>query len=156
MRKKTCFLCEKPRLRPKPGQAEPWSWLWPGPALEKAGAISGRAKAVAFRPSQAGTSLLMTKYQWSKQSIEAFAQLFTRIETHPYCQWEYGERALIIYQARVRHEWHDQLKMGLVFNIGIINKDLLQSIYRELLDQAQLLSIREVSLFVIRRRLNIN
>ena len=98
----------------------------------------------------------MTKYQWSEQSIEAFAQLFTHIEIHPYRQREYGERALIIYQARVRREWHDQLKMCLGFNIGIINEDLLQSIYRELMDQAQLLSIREVSLFVICRHLNIN
>jgi len=99
---------------------------------------------------------LMTKYQWSEQSIEAFAQMFARLELHPYRQREYGERAIIIYQARARREWHDQLKMGTGFNIGAINEDLLQSIYKELLDQAQLLSIREVSLFVNHRRLNIN
>ncbi|KAF8800487.1 hypothetical protein BYT27DRAFT_7200087 [Phlegmacium glaucopus] len=87
---------------------------------------------------------LMTKYQWSEKAISAFAQLFTQLELHPYRQRDFGERALIIYQARVRREWHDQLKLGSAFNIGIINEDLLQSIYKELLDRAQLSSINEL------------
>ncbi|KAF8812014.1 hypothetical protein BYT27DRAFT_7088397, partial [Phlegmacium glaucopus] len=74
---------------------------------------------------------LITKYQWSEKAINAFAQLFTQLELHPYRQREFGERALIIYQAQVRREWHDQLKLGSAFNIGIINEDLLQSIYKE-------------------------
>jgi hypothetical protein len=88
---------------------------------------------------------LMTKYQWTEKSIHAFAQLFTQLELHPFRQREFGERALIIYQARVRREWHDQLKMGTAFNIGTINDDLLQSIYKELLDKAQIQSLNEVS-----------
>lgn len=90
---------------------------------------------------------LMTKYQWSEKAINAFAQLFTQLELHPLRQREFGERALITYQARVRREWHDQLKLGSAFNIGILNEDLLQSIYKELLDQAQLRSLNEVSPF---------
>ena len=46
---------QKPRLRPKPSHH--WR-LWPGLTFSKAGAASGQAKAVAFRPSRAGTSLL--------------------------------------------------------------------------------------------------
>ncbi|KAF8802283.1 hypothetical protein BYT27DRAFT_7113339 [Phlegmacium glaucopus] len=88
---------------------------------------------------------LMAKYQWSEKAINAFAQLFTQLELHPFRQREFGEWALIIYQARVRREWHDQLKLGSAFNIGILNEDLLQSIYKELLDKAQLLSLNEVS-----------
>lgn len=89
---------------------------------------------------------LMSKFKWPGKAINAFAQLFTQLELHPYRQREYGERALITYQARVRREWHDQLKVGTaVFNIGIMNEDLLQSVYKELLDKAQLLSIKEVS-----------
>src|SRR5271156_3516503 len=88
---------------------------------------------------------LMAKYQWSQKAITAFAQLFTQLELHPLRQREFGERALITYQARVRREWHDQLKLGSVFNIGVINENLLQSTYKELLDQAQLLSLNEVS-----------
>lgn len=30
--------------------------------------------------------LLMTKYQWSEKAINAFAQLFTKLELHPYRQ----------------------------------------------------------------------
>src|SRR5271156_6952878 len=89
---------------------------------------------------------LTAKYQWSQKAIPAFAQLFTQLELHPLRQREYGERALITYQARVRREWHDQLKLGSAFIIGIINENLLQSTYKELLDQAQLLSLNEVSL----------
>ncbi|KAF8817339.1 hypothetical protein BYT27DRAFT_7075248 [Phlegmacium glaucopus] len=89
---------------------------------------------------------LMMKYQWSEKAISAFAQLFTQLELHPYRQREFGERALIIYRAQVRREWHNQLKLGSAFNIGVINEDLLQSIYKEILDRAQLLSLNEVSL----------
>jgi hypothetical protein len=88
---------------------------------------------------------LMTKFQWSEKAINAFAQLFTQLELHPYRQREFGERALIIYQARVRREWHDQLKIGSAFNIGKLNDDLLQGIYKELLDKAQIRSLNEVS-----------
>lgn len=91
---------------------------------------------------------LMAKYQWSAKAISAFAQLFTQLEMHPLRQQEYGEQALIVYQAKVRREWHDQMKLGLAFNIGVINEDLLQRIYRELLDKAQLLSISRVSRLV--------
>ena len=90
---------------------------------------------------------LMTKYQWTDKSITAFAQLFTKLELHPFRQREFGERALITYQARVRREWHDQLRSGSSFNIGVINEDLLHNIYRELLDKAQLLLLSDVSTF---------
>src|SRR6266849_1633465 len=45
-----------------PGQAKPepshgW-WLWPGLGFQKAKAVPGQAKAPAFRPSRAGTTLL--------------------------------------------------------------------------------------------------
>ena len=37
------------------------------------------------------------------------------------------------------------MKLGTAFNIGIINENLLQNTYRQLLNQAQLLSLSEVS-----------
>jgi hypothetical protein len=84
---------------------------------------------------------LMTKNHWSEKAINSFAQLFTKLELHPYRQQEFGEKALIIYQARVHREWHDQMKLGSAFNIGILNEDLLHNIYKELLNKAQLLSL---------------
>ena len=88
---------------------------------------------------------LMTKYQWSEKVVNTSAQFFTQLEIHPYHQHELGEQALITYQARVRREWHDQLRLDRMFNIAIINEDLLQNIYKEILDKAQLQSLNEVS-----------
>ena len=89
---------------------------------------------------------LMTKFNWSEKAITAFARLFTELEINPLRQLEFGERTLIIYQARARREWHDRLRAGKTFNIGVINDTLLQSTYRELLNKAHVLSINEVSL----------
>lgn len=77
--------------------------------------------------------------------MQAFAQFFMALEVHTYRQREHGERALLIYQARVRREWHDQMKLDKGFNIAIINDDLLQGIYRELIDKLQINVINEVS-----------
>ena len=87
----------------------------------------------------------MTKYQWSEKAITTFAQLFTELELHPLRHQDFGKRTLIIYQARARREWHDKLKLGTAFNIGVINESLLQNTYRQLLNQVQLLSLSEVS-----------
>jgi len=89
--------------------------------------------------------LLMTKHQWPEKAIRAFTQFFTQLELHPFHQHEFGEQALITYQARVRHEWHNQIKLGSTFNIGVLNEDLLQSVYKEILDKNQLLSLNKVS-----------
>ena len=97
---------------------------------------------------------LMTKYQWSAKSVATFTQLFTQLELHHYRQREFGERALITYQAQVRREWHDQLKLGSAFNVGIINEDLLHGIFKELVDKAQILSLSEVSHFITLVHLN--
>lgn len=91
---------------------------------------------------------LMTTYQWTAKAINAFAQLFTQLELHPLRQRDFGERALITYQARVRREWHDQLRSAPAFNIGVMNENLLQGIYRELLDKAQIRSLSEVRPFL--------
>lgn len=89
---------------------------------------------------------LMTKFHWTDKAVTAFAQLFTELEINPLRQLEFGERTLIIYQARARREWHDQLRAGKAFNIGVINDTLLQSTYRELINKASVLSLNEVSL----------
>ena len=53
---------EFPFWKPLPGQAKLWLWPgfgpWPGSRILKAKAVLGQAQAVAFRPSQVGTSLL--------------------------------------------------------------------------------------------------
>lgn len=89
----------------------------------------------------------ITKSGWIEKAITALAQFFMNLEVHPYRQRAYGELALISYQARVRRDWHDQLKLGNGFNIAIINETLLQSIHREIMDKKQAESLDEVSSF---------
>jgi hypothetical protein len=57
---------------------------------------------------------------------------------HPYHQYEFGEQALLTYQVWVRQNWHNAFKQNSVFNIALLNKDLLQSIYKEVVDKAQI------------------
>ena len=88
---------------------------------------------------------LMNKYEWTDKAIQVFAQFWTQLEVHTFRQWEYREKALLVYQAHIHQEWHDQMKLGKGFNISVMNEDLLHSIYREILDKTQLNSINEVS-----------
>ena len=105
---------------------------------------------LSFRQmSIAKTALIqqMTKFQWPNKAITALAEFFTHLEVHPYRQREFGEQALLTYQARVRQNWHDALKQNSAFNIALFNKDLLQSIYKEVMDKAQVQSLNEVGFF---------
>jgi hypothetical protein len=54
----------------------------------------------------------VTKHGWAEKAITALAQFFMNLEVHHYRQRAYGEHALLVYQARVRRNWHDQLKLG--------------------------------------------
>ena len=101
------------------------------------------AKLTFWQMSMAKNALipLLNKYNWTEKSIRAFAQFWTQLKVHSFRQCEYRERALLVYQAPVRREWHDQMKLGKGFNISAMNEDLLHSIYREILDKAQLNSI---------------
>jgi hypothetical protein len=89
----------------------------------------------------------ITKSGWAEKAVTTLAQFFMSLEVHHYRQRAYGEHALLVYQARVRRNWHDQLKLGSSFNIAIINETLLQSIHREIMDRKQAESLDEVSSF---------
>ena len=61
----------------------------------------------------------------------ALASLWLNLENHEYRFMPQGERILLTYQAWVRKEWHDSLKMDKGFNIGLLNKTLLKAIAEE-------------------------
>jgi hypothetical protein len=84
---------------------------------------------------------------WPESHLKSLARFFVNLEIHPYRLRPHGERVLVLYQAKVRRNWHDRLKRDQGFNIAIINESLVQSISSEVLDRAKLDSIREVSLF---------
>ncbi|KAJ6622036.1 hypothetical protein B0H10DRAFT_1653070, partial [Mycena sp. CBHHK59/15] len=44
---------------------------------------------------------------WSATHRTTMAIFFYGLETHPFRLRKYGEKVLIIYQARVRRDWHD-------------------------------------------------
>jgi hypothetical protein len=71
----------------------------------------------------------LTKFHWPEGAITSLAEFFMNLEVHQYRQRAYGEQALLIYQAHVHHEWHDQVKQNNGFNIAMINETLLQSIH---------------------------
>ena len=107
---------------------------------------------LSFRQmSIAKTALIqqMSKFQWPNKAITALAEFFTHLEVHPYRQREFGEQALLTYQARVRQNWHDALKQNSAFNIALFNEDLLQAIYKEVVDKAQVQSLNEVGFLPI-------
>ncbi|KAF8808236.1 hypothetical protein BYT27DRAFT_7255740 [Phlegmacium glaucopus] len=83
--------------------------------------------------------------RWPTKHIQALAHFFMNLETHPYRHRPFGEKSLLIYQARARRNWHDLLKQNKAFNIAIINDNLLQTIHREVLDGEQTNLIKEVS-----------
>jgi len=124
-------------------------------ALRQVSALRASKNAIpdanlSFRQmSIAKTTLIqqMTKFQWPNKAITALADFFTHLEVHPFRQREFGEQALLTYQARVRHNWHDAIKTDSAFNIALFNEDLLQAIYKEVVDKAQVQSLSEVSLF---------
>ena len=106
--------------------------------------------SLSFRQmSIAKTALIqqMSKFQWPNKAITALADFFTHLEVHPFRQREFGEQALLTYQARVRLNWHDAIKTNSAFNIALFNEDLLQAIYKEVVDKAQVQSLSEVSVF---------
>lgn len=85
----------------------------------------------------AKTSFLqhIAKFHWPEKTVLSFTQFFMTLGAHPYRCRPCGEQALLIYQARVRCEWHNRLKEDQGFNIAIINEALLQGIYHEIMDK---------------------
>ena len=56
-----------------------------------------------------------------------------------------GEKVLILYQAKVRRQWHDDLSRGEGFNISQINQRLLSAVAEEVWDTIRTDAIKKVS-----------
>ncbi|KAF8060860.1 hypothetical protein FPV67DRAFT_1673693 [Lyophyllum atratum] len=87
--------------------------------------------------SLASTSLLahMLKAHWPEKLLQALHLFFYQIINHQWRTKSNGYEVLLIYQARIRREWHRQLKDTEgdgAFNIGNINHDFLIVIQDEL------------------------
>ncbi|KAF9791939.1 hypothetical protein BJ322DRAFT_1026297 [Thelephora terrestris] len=95
---------------------------------------------------------LALQHGWSPQTLHALAEFYINLESLK-AQGR-NSRALILYHATVRRQWHAALKPGAMrFNISLINEKLLASLENQIRDhdhevlqkQVALISSREVS-----------
>ena len=72
---------------------------------------------------------------WPEKHVMALFKFFWNLESHPFClSMQHGDHILAMYTAKIRRHWHDKLKSGNMFNITIINENLLQYIVVEVND----------------------
>ncbi|KAJ7238030.1 hypothetical protein C8J57DRAFT_1087134 [Mycena rebaudengoi] len=138
-----------------------------GPGVElKAASSSKASKKVILdedltweQMSVASMGLLkeMEVALWDEKYRQAFASFYYALQNHPYVRrGEPGKAVLLIYQARVRRNFHDILKEGRTpFNIALINTVLLDSIQTEFnqkqhTDKMSMVRFSSLSLFYLR------
>lgn len=88
----------------------------------------------------------MQKCDWDEATVNSFMLFYIALDTHTIRPKEYGDRALLKYQAEVRKEWHNEAARQRsnpehpVFDISVINEDRLEAIreeiYQELRDRS--------------------
>ncbi|KAH7917392.1 hypothetical protein BV22DRAFT_1026403, partial [Leucogyrophana mollusca] len=78
------------------------------------------------------------KAGWRPEHLQALSTFFVSISTSELRTRPLGEETLLLYQDRVRREWHDSLKMDDdPFNIALLSETLLRSIGDEVHDAAR-------------------
>ena len=84
---------------------------------------------------------------WPPRHTQSFAHFYFNLELNPMHARPNGEKVLIIYQAKVRRQWHDDLSWGEGFNISQINQKLLSMVAEEVWDTIRTDVIKKVSVF---------
>ena len=82
---------------------------------------------------------------WIQKHIQSFAHFYFNLELDLMHARPNGEKVLIIYHARVRRQWHDDLSQGQGFNIMQINQKLLSAVTEEVWDTIRTEAIKKVS-----------
>ncbi|KIK92588.1 hypothetical protein PAXRUDRAFT_13152 [Paxillus rubicundulus Ve08.2h10] len=79
---------------------------------------------------QAKNNLLFyaKKASWPGKHLDALAEFFWNVETHPMCSNPNGNSMVLTYALRVHCSWHDNLRASKAFNIAIINDELMKNI----------------------------
>ncbi|KAG9312182.1 hypothetical protein JVU11DRAFT_7477 [Chiua virens] len=88
---------------------------------------------------------------WPAKHLDSMALFFWNLENHPLHSVPQGDRVILHYAERIRHQWHDDMKYNPAdaFNIAIINDPLMNSIALEISLTAQNRVTQRVSLFPI-------
>ncbi|KAN0078025.1 hypothetical protein V8E55_010082 [Tylopilus felleus] len=71
---------------------------------------------------------------WPEKHVNALAKFFWNIENHPICDNLNSDPIALHYASRICHRWHDDLKnnSGKIFNVSLINENLMNSIVFEI------------------------
>ncbi|THH11295.1 hypothetical protein EW146_g8098 [Bondarzewia mesenterica] len=87
----------------------------------------------------------VTNAGWPEAHVKALSGFFMALTSHAHCvEPPYGPRALLLYQARVRRAWHDELARGRGFNIALINAKLMGEMFREVISEVQAEALRQL------------
>ncbi|KAG6912899.1 hypothetical protein DXG01_011222, partial [Tephrocybe rancida] len=89
---------------------------------------------VQFLHAQHGFIQHISKYGWPSSHVQALSRFFAELQSCAYLARSNGKHVVLAYQARVRREWMDSFKRDRdsVFDIGLINYELMESIGREI------------------------
>ncbi|KAG6371329.1 hypothetical protein JVT61DRAFT_9628 [Boletus reticuloceps] len=84
---------------------------------------------------------------WPDKHVNALAEFFWNLENHPARSNPNGDLVALHYAARIRRQWHDDLKnnTGKAFNISIINENLMNVLVFEVNSTIQAKVISKVS-----------
>ena len=83
---------------------------------------------------QAKNNLLVyaRKANWPPVNLDSLATFFWNIETHPIHKMALGNKIVLSYAARVRQDWHDEIKANNGYDISVINENLMCDIAFEI------------------------
>ena len=82
---------------------------------------------------------------WPLKHTQSFAHFYFNLKLDPMHACPNGKKVLIIYQAKARRKWHDDLSRGEGFNIAQINQKLLSAVAEEEWDAIRTDVIKKVS-----------
>ncbi|KAG0694955.1 hypothetical protein DFH29DRAFT_838020, partial [Suillus ampliporus] len=88
--------------------------------------------------------LHINKLNWPEKHQRAIMMFFMNIVSHPQRAEPFGERALLLYAARVRRDWHDSLTLDNAFDISVFNLSLLRNLAEEVWNKSRLESLAEL------------
>ncbi|KIJ12428.1 hypothetical protein PAXINDRAFT_14752 [Paxillus involutus ATCC 200175] len=80
----------------------------------------------------------MKQQEWPDERINMVRDFWVAFETHPWRHdpSEYRKRALLLYQGRVRRDWHKTLGTSAAFRLLPLREERLNELHQELLDNA--------------------
>ena len=103
--------------------------------------------------SQANYCMLnaMTQQEWPEECVAMVRDFWVMLETHA---WRHDtsdswKKALLLYQGKVRRDWHKTLGMSDAFHLLPLWEDHLQDYHQELLDNAYVAKIDSIQMVYI-------